>query len=354
MFRNSIKLLVMCCVASGAHAQLDPPVGPIVKTGKLLIELEPRIAVNATNTPGDVDNLFIISQPGSYYLTGNISAPLFSTKNGIKISTANVTLDLMGFTLKGVPTSGFGVVTNTSGSAQTGIVIRNGKVDSWGSFGVYLAYSPVKGAIVEGIQTTGCTNTSIVGSDSGIIKDCTARFNNSTGIEASENSIVKDCTASLNGGNGISLRDGSTASNCTSSQNGSAGFFLYGNVTLTDSKAVFNAEDGIRVSSRCKVKNNTSIFNGNNGLGAGIYLSSFNNAVEENTCWANDVGINAMGTRNSIFSNTCYSNTTNYLFVADNIYGPIIDRSTVSTAAVSGNSAPDTSGSTHPRANFAY
>ena len=37
---------------------LDPPVGPITPTFKTLTEVEPRIAINATNTPGDLNNLF--------------------------------------------------------------------------------------------------------------------------------------------------------------------------------------------------------------------------------------------------------------------------------------------------------
>ena len=35
-----------------------------------LDQAEARIIVNATNTPGDATTTFIISQPGSYYLTG--------------------------------------------------------------------------------------------------------------------------------------------------------------------------------------------------------------------------------------------------------------------------------------------
>ena len=40
---------------------------------KTLDQVEARIIVNATNTPGDGTNSYIISAPGSYYLTGNIA-----------------------------------------------------------------------------------------------------------------------------------------------------------------------------------------------------------------------------------------------------------------------------------------
>ncbi len=73
---------------------LNPPAAPASTPGP-----EPRIAVNAQNTPGNPDNLFRITQPGSYYLTGNIIGQ--SGRNGIQIAADNVTIDLMGFALLG-------------------------------------------------------------------------------------------------------------------------------------------------------------------------------------------------------------------------------------------------------------
>ncbi|MCC6970990.1 MAG: hypothetical protein IT434_12295 [Phycisphaerales bacterium] len=51
---------------------LDPPAGAVSSTYKTLAEVEPRIAINATNTPGDGANKYVISLPGSYYLTADI------------------------------------------------------------------------------------------------------------------------------------------------------------------------------------------------------------------------------------------------------------------------------------------
>ena len=56
--------------------------------------------VDAAHTPGDVDSLFVISQSGSYYLTGSITG--VAAKHGIKITAPYVTLDLGGFTLTGI------------------------------------------------------------------------------------------------------------------------------------------------------------------------------------------------------------------------------------------------------------
>ncbi|MCH8150310.1 MAG: hypothetical protein IH987_20420, partial [Planctomycetes bacterium] len=35
---------------------LNPPSGPVTPTMKTLTEVEPRIAINATNTPGDASS----------------------------------------------------------------------------------------------------------------------------------------------------------------------------------------------------------------------------------------------------------------------------------------------------------
>src|SRR6478672_5324618 len=79
---------------------LNPPAGPVASTMKTLSEVEPRIAINATNTPGDADSVFKISQPGSYYLTGNVTG--VASKYGIEIAASGVTVDLAGFELTGV------------------------------------------------------------------------------------------------------------------------------------------------------------------------------------------------------------------------------------------------------------
>lgn len=50
---------------------LNPPPGPIMPTMKTLVEVEPRTAINSLP--------FNVTAPGSYYLTGDLTAPADTT-----------------------------------------------------------------------------------------------------------------------------------------------------------------------------------------------------------------------------------------------------------------------------------
>ena len=88
--------MAMTVTASALAGELSPPTGPVTETGRF----GPRVEINSVNTPGSVTSKFIISQPGSYYLGGNISGS--NAKHGIEITASGVTIDLMGFDLKGL------------------------------------------------------------------------------------------------------------------------------------------------------------------------------------------------------------------------------------------------------------
>src|SRR5688572_11138787 len=73
---KTFALVALLFIAATAtiisQGPLTPPGAP-APTMKTLAQVEPRIIVNATNTPGEDPYTFVISQPGSYYLTGHIT-----------------------------------------------------------------------------------------------------------------------------------------------------------------------------------------------------------------------------------------------------------------------------------------
>jgi hypothetical protein len=234
-----------------------PPAGPITSTMKTLDDVEPRTAVNATNTPGDATNLFIISQPGSYYLTGNIAG--VAGKSGVHIASDDVTLDLSGFTIRGGSGSLNGIDMNTFGE---NIVVRNGNVVAWGGNGLStrIDFGRIEGVVATRNSGWGITNVS--GTFTTRIIDCEADGNgfgvaNTGGIQGGNNSLIKECAVYANTGAGIQV-----SSNCTVLQNDcesavsstslgvvGRGIYVLGDANLIDSNSVVNCPTGIELAT---------------------------------------------------------------------------------------------------------
>jgi parallel beta-helix repeat protein len=197
---------------------LNPPPGPVAPTMKTLAEIEPRIAVNSVNTPGDANSLFHISQPGSYYLTGDVEG--IPNMSGIRIDASDVTLDLNGFSLRGVPGAYSAIYVETTVS---GLQVRNGRIVSWGSSGIDAALAnrsqftdldvsnnefygifvgntaTVERCTVEANYTTGIT----VGSDSRILYCISTHHDNGDGIDTGANCLVESTISNNNSESGF-------------------------------------------------------------------------------------------------------------------------------------------------------
>ena len=74
---------------------------------------------------------YTINQPGSYYLSRNLT--MTADSNGITVKADNVTIDLMGFTLKG---RGTGEKDGITMNGRSNVEVRNGTVENWGGAGV--------------------------------------------------------------------------------------------------------------------------------------------------------------------------------------------------------------------------
>lgn len=153
---------------------LNPPAGAVSPTGRTTDEIydkipngiDGRIPIAASSAP------VTISAPGSYILTGNVSVAANLT--GITVAADNVTLDLNGYSVIGVPgsTSGIGVILATS---QRRFVLRNGTISGFNT-GVALGVA-TNTAVVEDLLIEGCRTYGILASSPDVrsfrIRRCT-------------------------------------------------------------------------------------------------------------------------------------------------------------------------------------
>lgn len=376
-----------------AGGPINPPAGSVAGTGKTLSEVEPRVAINPVNTPGTATSTFRITQPGSYYLTGNVTGSV--GKHGIDIAVGGVTVDLCGFELSGV--AGMGAFSGVFASVfgLRSITVRNGTFRGWGASGVDLSTNAATGCRIESV-TANENGSGIFSGENAQIVNCQANANVNNGVTSGTGSVLSGLVATLNGGFGIyfnsgssgvgctaarnsgpgfgaasgvsvsacsaydnnsqgfSLSDTCAVTNCAANNNSGHGFFVQSSSTVSGCAARANDLDGIRCTNWCFISGNNCIVNGNGGDGAGVHATGFDNRIEGNNCVLNDRGIDVDSAGNIIVRNTCSGNSTNWDIVANNVYGPIIDRTSPASPAVLSNAAAGSTVSTDPHANFTY
>jgi hypothetical protein len=315
-------LLSVFCFPLPAFSQggLTPPGAPAA-TMKSLDQIEPRTIVNAANTPGDSGNSFIISQPGSYYLTTNLVG--VSGKNGIKIAANNVTLDLNGFVLLGVSGTINGIDIP---GAQTNITVRNGTISGWVLNGVFSEFESSFNMVFERLNVSGNGQFGI-NSYGGVVRDCNCHNNLGTGIVCFSG-IVSGCTANNNGASGININCG-TVSGCSAQNNGEYGIYLSPG-TASGCFVKSNVKSGIYVyRPGSEVIGNTCI--GNNTASsltdAGIDIDDSNNRVEGNHVTVSGhagIQVDIGYINNVIIKNTVAgSGANNYVVPVANDLGPV-------------------------------
>ena len=189
-----------------AQGSLTPPglPAPTMKSAdEIYAKLDPRTAVNAVNTPGNASYLFIIRQPGSYYLTTNIFG--VSYQSGISINTNNVMLDLNGFALQGVSggTTANGITILNFAQTNINITVRNGTISSWVNDGVHDGTEGSSANLVfERLNVSAC-NRGIEMKGAGVVRNCNCQ-NNAIGISVIFGSEVIGNTC-IGNGTGISI-----------------------------------------------------------------------------------------------------------------------------------------------------
>jgi hypothetical protein len=321
---------------------LNPPAGPIGPT----TGPEPRTALSQTNTPGNASALFRITQPGSYYLTGNLSGQ--TGKHGIEIAASGVTIDLMGFDLIGVPGSLNGI--RTGAVNLRGLTVTNGTVRNWGQTGINLSDDTRSGRI-DGVHVIGNSGVGLVAARGFVVTNCTASGNATTGIFVNSGGAMLSCAAIANSGSGIVTGLGVSVMNCSASENGGTGFALNSSCVIADCTSFLNAVHGIQLSDASTAARNACQANGNGVNGAGIRILSSNNRVEDNNLVENSYGVQCTAAGNFIVRNTCSGNSDNWSVSANNICLVV---SAAVAGAISGNSGGVSPGSTNPNANYTY
>ncbi len=340
--------LAVAAAAILAVGDLNPPAGAVTATGKRLAEIEPRIAINATNTPGDATSLFRITQPGSYYLTDNITGQ--SGKNGILITSANVTIDLNGFRLAGSVGSLDGIGCTGAGS----LVVRNGTILNWGGDGIDLLLG--SGVLIEEVISSNNLGDGITSGPRSRIRDCTASNNSQDGISAGTNSIVTGGLTEFNTLDGIIVSTVGVVSDCTSRFNNGVGIRLnaLGFSSIERCSITENGLDNILGGRSMRIVDNISAFAGRVGAGAAIHVTNNDNYIAGNLCTQSDIGVDVDLSGNMIVRNFCSGNIVNWDIVANNVVGVVVDRSAPASAAILGSSGLGSTGTTDPNANFTF
>lgn len=372
---------------------LNPPAGPVTSTMKTMTEVEPRISINATNTPGDADSVFRISQPGSYYLTGNVNG--IAGKRTIELATNGVTIDLNGYSLIGV-TGSLEAIGNDRAIADVSIV--NGTITRFPDRGINLtSYARVNGARIERVSFYLCGTVGLQASMATHVDSCTfescpsamtattgAIVRNSTfasfdvqGVGVDAGSIVEGCNFQPNSeATSIALLGAGSVRHCsitggTTGISASANSVIEGNHVRDTYQQAIWGQSGCRIvrnhvtnasgagirqdGNYAEISDNTvsgSRFSAANDRGIHIFVTATRNLIRGNTISDCDVGIEVAAGGNAIYANALTSNSTHFNVVAANRVGPIATGAL--SPAINGSTGGSGMGSTDPFANIIY
>ncbi len=246
----------------------------------------------------------VLSQPGSYVLTGNLVV-LAPGVSAIEVITGEVSLDLAGFAIlgptgcvKGLPGNppacapvhaGRGV--NASG--QTTTRIRNGRIRGMG-----VGVDAGDGAHVEAVLATSSSGDGIVAGPASLVHSSQSALNLGIGISLGSDCVATENDVASNGSDGIRAGAGSTLGKNRSRENlgrGIAAAADYG--TVVENEVTSSGQIGIEVGVGYTVAGNAVSGSGVVATAAGIATGRDGVAVENTAVSNTGVGLQlALGT----------------------------------------------------------
>ncbi|MBX7244612.1 MAG: hypothetical protein K1X53_03885 [Candidatus Sumerlaeaceae bacterium] len=254
----------------------------------------------------------ILTQPGQYYLTGNLTS--VGPNSGVFVTTSGVKLDLNGYSIIGTGGSNTIGVSCPFPTAKN-LEVCNGRVTNCGVGVEMFVCSNVR---VHHMNCSGNRNSGIAAGDGCLIEECmvndmSAPSGSLTGIRGGKNANIRNCVVSnintaapSNSGEGILCGSGARIHNCTvagvtyTGTNGQVEGIVTGDQSLIegcisrDNKLLGSGSNpchGIAAGNDSHVINCVSSNNQNSTGGAG-------------TCLGIKVDSNCLVTGNNVTSNT--------------------------------------------------
>ncbi len=338
-----LGLVGAAALARGVRAgPLNPPPGEIEPTGRTTEEVwnkiargdagcsEPRLPLNALT--GNSTAVHAVTQPGSYYLTGDIQGQ--PGKNAVEIAASNVTIDLNGFAILGTGGSVAAIVP--SGSAN-GAIVRNGVISSWPGGGVLVGQC----SRVERVSIADCSGAAVAAGAFSIIEDCVARGGAGVGFSLSQG-VIRRCTAE-GGSVGIQVSDDSRVEACLALGASLVCIELLGEGCVASGCRSRGAPIGIRAAGDGGFVEDCSVFD----TDTGIAVSGSRNVIRRNTVQSSQVGVYIVSVGNFLISSSVFGAQTPYQVNASNPLGPIVN-------IASANSIGGIFNANHPYVNFIH
>ena len=223
---------------------------------------------------------FTITTCGSYYLTGCLTGT--SGQDGITIMASDVTLDLEGFTLTGVPGSLDGIRMQV-GSTR-GIVVRGGIVRNWGGNGVDAAF----GAQLEDLSVFDNGQHGIVTGSETTVLSCRSDDNSLDGIVVGGGCVVRDSICNNNGRHGIvAQNDGWIVSNFVDDHGSGSGILVASATTCIEKNTIADCAIGIEVTGSANWITKNRVAGGGYSIAGGNQLGPISADPASAGPWAN-------------------------------------------------------------------